>query len=117
MIGNVAFILFSGGYDYADTMPHFEAGCARLKEAKPDVAFIAGHWNDYELGALGCKKKMAVPGVYSEIRGFGGCKRSMQIRSSTSWDTRIATRSATDPRGGPTSALGMMVAGQDGGLR
>ena len=28
MIGNVAFILFSGGYDYADTMPHFEAGAA-----------------------------------------------------------------------------------------
>ena len=66
MIGNVAFILFSGGYDYADTMPHFEAGCAWLKEAKPDVAFIAGHWNDYELGALGCKKKMTVPDVYSE---------------------------------------------------
>ena len=80
MIGNVAFILFSGGYDYADTMPHFEAGCWLKRQ--PDVAFIAGHWNDYELGALGCKKKMAVPGVYSEIRGFDGYGNSMPRCSS-----------------------------------
>lgn len=114
MIGNVAFILFSGGYDYADTMPHFEAGCAWLKEAKPDVAFIAGHWNDFELGALGCKDKMTVPDVYEEIRAFDGCKQldaEMQLKYIMG-HTHCNKVTATDPRGGPTSALGMMVAGQ-----
>ena len=40
MIGNVAFLLYSGGYTYEDAKPHFMAGCAWLKEAKPDVTLL-----------------------------------------------------------------------------
>ena len=114
MIGNVAFLLYSGGYTYEDAKPHFVAGCAWLKEAKPDVAFIAGHWNDYELGALGCKSKMDVPDVYDEIKGFDGCSQldaKMQLKYIMG-HTHCNKVTATDPRGGPNSALGMMVAGQ-----
>merc|ERR1711871_354039 len=62
-----------GGYEYSTTKPYFERGCAYLKEAKPDVAFLVGHWNYYGGGVMGCEKDMDVPDVYNEIRGFDGC--------------------------------------------
>jgi len=69
-IGNVGYILYSGGYEYQDTKPYFEEACAWLKKEKPAVAFIAGHWND---AGLGCSRHMDVPAVYEEVRrGRGG---------------------------------------------
>ena len=56
-IGNVGDILYSGGYDYVDSKPYFEQACKWLQEEKPDVAFIAGHWND---AGMGCSNKMDV---------------------------------------------------------
>ena len=70
-IGNAAFLLYSGGYTYQDTKKYFQEGCAYFKEAKPDIAFILGHWNN---AGLGCSKEMDVPAVYEEIKGMDGCK-------------------------------------------
>ena len=65
-----AVFRYSGGYTYKDSSPLFKDACAWLKESKPDVAFIAGHWND---AGLGCSLTMDVPAVYDEIKGFDGC--------------------------------------------
>jgi hypothetical protein len=72
-LGNAAFVLYSGGYEYSTTKTYFQQGCAYLKEAKPDVAFLVGHWNYYAGGVMGCEKDMDVPDVYSEIKGYDGC--------------------------------------------
>ncbi len=116
-IGNVAFILFSGGYTFDDTKPHFEDACRWLADvAQPDVAFVAGHWNDRELGgALGCQDKMDVPDVFDAIRGFDGCRQldaQMQLKFIMG-HTHCNKVTASDPRAsGQAAAMGMMVAGQ-----
>ena len=79
-IGNAGFILYSGGYTYDDTKPYFSEGCKFLKESQPEVAFIVGHWNDYE-GILGCTTKMTVPAVYEEIRSMDGCAQLDKTQS------------------------------------
>ena len=102
-IGNVGFLLFSGGYDYKDTKPYFEEGCAWLKEAKPAVAFIAGHWND---AGLGCSSQMDVPAVYEEIRGFDGCAQLDQANNLKYIMGHTHCNKVT------TKDVGFMVAGQ-----
>jgi hypothetical protein len=79
-IGNVGYILYSGGYDYADSKPYFQEACQWLKHEKPDVAFIAGHWND---AGLGCSSQMDVPAVYDELRSFDGCQQMDQAHVSS----------------------------------
>ena len=41
-IGNVGFLLFSGGYDYKDTKPYFEEGCAWLRSSDELIATQGG---------------------------------------------------------------------------
>lgn len=46
MIGNVAYIGFSGAYDFADTLPYFEDACAWVEREQPVLTFVVGHWNE-----------------------------------------------------------------------
>lgn len=110
LVGNVGFILYSGGYTYQDSKPLFQEACAWLKESKPDVAFVTGHWND---AGLGCSATMDVPAVYSEIKGFDGCAQldDAQQLKYIMGHTHCNEVTATDKRG-DEPALGMMVAGQ-----
>ena len=49
-IGNVAYVGFSGAYSFEVMEPYFRKACAWLGEAKPQVAFIVGHWNQVRTG-------------------------------------------------------------------
>ena len=49
-IGNVAYVGFSGAYSFEVMEPYFREACAWLGEAKPQVAFIVGHWNQVRTG-------------------------------------------------------------------
>lgn len=70
MIGNQAFIGYSGAHAYTETLPAFQEVCLWLKEQNPAVAFLTGHWNKVNDG---CQEEMDVPDVLTELAKLPGC--------------------------------------------
>jgi hypothetical protein len=66
MIGNVAFVGFSGAQAYVDTVPYLEEACewAARPENDPAAILLMGHWDK---DGSGCEVEMTVPGLLSEL--------------------------------------------------
>lgn len=72
MIGNVAFIGFSGAQAYSDTVPYLEEACewAAQPENDPSAILLMGHWDK---DGSGCEAEMSVPGLLSELATLPVC--------------------------------------------
>lgn len=71
-IGNLAFIGYSGAYDYNQTESFMEEACSWLGQMKDtvSVAVLVGHWN---AEGDGCGAGAAVPAVHSMVSALDGC--------------------------------------------
>lgn len=70
MIGNVAFISFSGEGSWSQQESYFKEACEYVGEQDPDLLVLLGHW---DADNLGCQSGMAAPEAYNRIMGFSGC--------------------------------------------
>jgi hypothetical protein len=72
MVGDHAFVGFSGAHPFAETLPYFKQACLWLNDNVDNinVAFVVGHWNSADDG---CEGAMTVPAVYKEISVLPGC--------------------------------------------
>lgn len=77
MMGNVAFIGFSGAQAYTDTVPYLEEACewAARPENDPSAILLMGHWDK---DGSGCEAEMTVPGLLSELAGLPVCAPLMK---------------------------------------
>jgi len=72
MMGNVAFISFSGEHGWADSEDYFEEACAWADSNNPSLLVLLGHW---DADNLGCSSGMATPEIYSKLIQMPGCQR------------------------------------------
>jgi len=77
-VGNVGFITYSGAHawdDYRDGA--FEEACAyfsgEVENDATSVIFLAGHWNQQELGATSCAPDMDTPSIFQRLSSLKGC--------------------------------------------
>lgn len=72
MMGNIAFISFSGAETWADSQANFEEACRWADTEDPSLVVLLGHWDARNLG---CEAGMAAPDVYRELLSMPGCQR------------------------------------------
>jgi len=70
MIGNVAFIGFSGEAGWNDQDAYFQEACTWAQSQNPHLLVLLGHWNGVNHG---CAIGMDTPGVYNKIKSMPGC--------------------------------------------
>lgn len=70
MLGNVAFISFSGQASWSESESYFAEACQWVGEQDPDLLVLLGHW---DADNLGCQAGMATPEAFSRLMGYSGC--------------------------------------------
>merc|ERR1712224_291075 len=70
MIGNTAFISFSGQATWEDYGPYFKEACSWVKEEDPALIVLMGHWNKDNKG---CSDGMATNEVHERLLTLDGC--------------------------------------------
>jgi len=72
MVGNIAFISFSGAHGWESSQAHFEEACSWADKENPSWVVLLGHW---DVDNLGCRNGMAAPEVYDHLKVMPGCQR------------------------------------------
>lgn len=70
MIGNTAFISFSGQATWEDYEANFQEACSWASDQDPALAVLMGHWNRDNKG---CSDGMATSEVHEKLRSISGC--------------------------------------------
>jgi len=70
MIGNVAFIGFSGEAGWDQSEAYFEEACSWAQQQNPALLVLLGHW---DADNLGCASGMASPEVYGKVSALPAC--------------------------------------------
>jgi len=72
-IGNVAFVGFSGAYQFSDTQKYFEEACSWAANEKTPLSAVVlvGHWNT---PGDGCEGGLSVPSAYQKLLTLNACK-------------------------------------------
>jgi len=70
MVGNVAFIGFSGEGGWNQQLPYFQEACNWAEAQDPALLVLLGHWDGDNMG---CASGMAASEVYNAVRSLPGC--------------------------------------------
>lgn len=71
LLGNTAFIGYSGAHTYEETLPYLEESCLWAQSVNPASIVLLGHWNNE---GYGCEDVMTVPNLYNELKSIPACQ-------------------------------------------
>merc|ERR1711937_470141 len=70
MIGNVAFVSFSGESSWDASASYFQEACSWAHSQNPSLMVLLGHWDAVNLG---CQSGMDTKDVHSKVLSLPGC--------------------------------------------
>jgi len=70
MVGNVAFIGFSGQGTWNNQRNYFEEACSWAQTQDPALLVLMGHWDGDDMG---CANGMSASEVYDKVQSLSGC--------------------------------------------
>jgi hypothetical protein len=70
MLGNVAFISYTGAASWSDQYSYFAEACSWVESHNPALVVLMSHW---DADNLGCASGMAAPEAFSQILSMPGC--------------------------------------------